>query len=203
MNSVWLLSGSGSFTCSMSWDHQLATDTLRHSWVQPLTFDWQLKTSTEVSHLQQLLWRLYSCAHTGHDTKREEAVPHRISSSCRWSPLFKERWGGCLSIWRSVWHSRESPQVAAKLANHNPPNVFPPAFTCLAHSEIHDFTPCTPTRSQVHADTHTHTCHSVDLSISSSLVCGNKAVGATEMMRLKILLSSTRDFCVQVRGKVI
>lgn len=115
----------------------------------------------------------------------------RIPSSCRWSPLFKERWGCCLSIWCSVWHGRESPQVAAKLANHKSPHCSSCLHVFLSHSE---FTTLLNTHQHTaeckYTHTNTHTCHSTELSIHLHLECGNEEVGATEMMSLKILRSN-------------
>lgn len=147
---------------------------------------------------QQLLSHPYSCSHAALDMKREETVWHRISGSCRWSPLFTERWDCCLSIWRNVWHSRESPQVVGKFGQSQivPLSLRHPPFTCFFFfnlffitRRIHDLTPWTPAHSGV---THAHTCQCIDLSISLHLVCGNEEVGATEMISLKIPMSSGR-----------
>lgn len=124
--------------------------------------------------------------------KREETAWHRISSSCWWSPLFTERWGCCLSIWHSVWHSRESPQVVTKLANHKSSHCpASPAFTCFYHTENSWlYSPHASTQSS--ARTQTHTCHRIGSSISLHLECGNEEEGAAEMIGLKIILSSGR-----------
>lgn len=96
----------------------------------------------------------------------------------------KERWGCCLSICRSVWHGRESPQVApiAKsplFCSPTPPRVSIAQWICWLYSQAEL--------------THTHTHLSQHwLSISLHLECENEEVGATEMISLKIHQRSGR-----------
>lgn len=203
-----VLLGSGFFHRSHDLRSPWATDTLDfwyywHSRVQhcyccrySLSYHWVIAadkqwgsscchTLTHV-HMQHLTWKERKLCGTG-SLAAADGLRYSRSAETAVCP------SGATSGTAEKVH-----KWSENLANHKSshcPSVTPRSrvffyfYLFFITRRIHDLTPWTPAHSGV---THAHTCQCIDLSISLHLVCGNEEVGATEMISLKIPMSSGR-----------